>query len=70
MHSACGIGKDYIIQSIQHGIAKVNVATAIRQPYEKAVQESLAAGQEAVYRAMLAIIREDLEIGDSAARLA
>ncbi|MFH1920233.1 MAG: class II fructose-bisphosphate aldolase [Planctomycetota bacterium] len=70
LHGGTGISKDYIIKSIQHGIAKVNVATAIRQPYEKAVQESLAAGQEAVYRAMLAIIREDLEIGNSAARLA
>ena len=70
LHGGTGISKEYIIKSIQHGIAKVNVATAIRQPYEKAVQESLAAGQEAVYRAMLAIILEDLEIGNSAARLA
>jgi ketose-bisphosphate aldolase len=70
LHGGTGISKDYIIKSIQHGIAKVNVATAIRQPYEKAVRESLAAGQEAVYRAMLAIIREDLEIGGSAAQLA
>jgi ketose-bisphosphate aldolase len=70
LHGGTGISKEYIIKSIQHGIAKVNVATAIRQPYEKAVQESVAAGQEAVYRAMLAIIREDLEIGNSAARLA
>jgi fructose-bisphosphate aldolase class II len=70
LHGGTGISKDYIIKSIQHGIAKVNVATAIRQPYEKAVQESLAAGQEAVYRAMLTVIREDLEIENSAARLA
>ena len=70
LHGGTGISKDYIIKSIQHGIAKVNVATAIRQPYEKAVGESLAAGQEAVYRAMLAVIREDLEIENSAARLA
>ena len=70
LHGGTGIRKEYIIKSIQHGIAKVNVATAIRQPYEKAVQESLAAGQEAVYRAMLAVIREDLEIDNSAARLA
>jgi len=70
LHGGTGISKEYIMKSIQHGIAKVNVATAIRQPYEMAVQESLAAGQDAVYRAMLAIIREDLEIGNSAARLA
>ena len=70
LHGGTGISKDYILQSIQHGIAKVNVATAIRQPYEKAVGESLAAGQEAVYRATLAVIRHDLEIENSAARLA
>lgn len=70
LHGGTGISKDYIIKSIQHGIAKVNVATAIRQPYEKAVPESLAAAQEAVYRAMLTVIREDLEIENSAARLA
>jgi len=70
LHGGTGIRKEYIIESFRHGIAKVNVATAIRQPYEKAVQESLAAGQEAVYRATLATILEDLEIGNSAARLA
>jgi ketose-bisphosphate aldolase len=70
LHGGTGIRKEYILKSIQHGIAKVNVATAIRQPYEKAVQESVAAGQEAVYRTTLAVIREDLEIADSAARLA
>lgn len=70
LHGGTGIRKEYILKSIQHGIAKVNVATAIRQPYEKAVRESLAAGQEAVYRATLATILEDLEIGNSAARLA
>ncbi len=70
LHGGTGIRKEYIIKAIQHGIAKINVATAIRQPYEKAVKESVAAGQEAVYRAMLAVIHEDLEIGNSAARLA
>jgi len=70
LHGGTGISKEHVIQSIQHGIAKVNVATAIRQPYEKAVRESVAAGQEAVYRATLAIIRDDLETADSAARLA
>ncbi len=70
LHGGTGIRKEYIIQAIQHGIGKINVATAIRQPYEKAVGESVAAGQEAVYRAMLAVINEDLEIGNSAARLA
>jgi fructose-bisphosphate aldolase class II len=65
LHGGTGISKEYIIESIQYGIAKVNVATAIRQPYEEKVQESIAAGQEAVYQAMLTVIREDLEIENS-----
>lgn len=70
LHGGTGIAKPHILASIQHGIAKVNVATAIRQPYEKALRESIAAGQEAVYQATLAVIREDLEIEGSAGRLA
>jgi len=31
---ANGIKKEYILKSIKHGIAKINIATAIRQPYE------------------------------------
>ncbi|MDY0169643.1 MAG: class II fructose-bisphosphate aldolase [Thermoguttaceae bacterium] len=70
LHGGTGIRKEYIMRAIEHGIGKINVATAIRQPYEKAVKQSVAAGQEAVYQAMLAVIHEDLEIGNSAARLA
>jgi fructose-bisphosphate aldolase, class II len=70
LHGGTGIRKEYIMRAIQHGIGKINVATAIRQPYEKAVGQSVAAGQEAVYQAMLAVIHDDLEIGNSAARLA
>lgn len=70
LHGGTGIGREYILTSIRHGIAKVNVATAIRQPYERSVRESVAAGQEAVYRAMLVVIREDLEIENSAELLA
>lgn len=69
LHGGTGIRKEYIMRAIQHGIGKINVATAIRQPYERAVKQSVAAGQEAVYQAMLAVIHEDLEIGNSAARL-
>lgn len=70
LHGGTGISKEHVIRSIRHGIAKVNVATAIRQPYEKAVRQSPAAAREAVYRATLAVLRDDLEVADSAARLA
>ncbi|MFC1671860.1 class II fructose-bisphosphate aldolase, partial [Planctomycetota bacterium] len=59
LHGGTGISKGYILESIRHGIAKVNVATAIRQPYERE-------GLEAVYPAMCTVIREDLEIEHSA----
>ncbi len=66
LHGGTGIQKKYIIDAIKNGIAKINVATAIRQPYEQAVKESIKAGQEAVYNAMLNVINNDLEIANSA----
>ena len=66
LHGGTGIKKEYIMKSIKHGIAKINVATAIRQPYEVAVKESIEAGQEAVYQAMLEVINNDLEIANTA----
>jgi ketose-bisphosphate aldolase len=69
LHGGTGIRKECILDSIKHGIAKINVATAIRQPYEQALGQGVAAAQYAVYRAMLAVIREDLEIENSAAVL-
>ena len=65
LHGGTGIRKTYIMEAIKHGIAKINVATAIRQPYEAAVEQSIESAQEAVYDAMLIVIREDLEMQDS-----
>lgn len=70
LHGGTGIRKPYIMAAIRHGIAKINIATAIRQPYEAAAVESIGKGQEAVYEAVLRIIREDLEIEDSARLIA
>jgi ketose-bisphosphate aldolase len=69
LHGGTGINKDYIMHAVKHGIAKINVATAIRQPYEQAVNESVKTRQEAVYQEMLKIIREDLEIEGTAKKL-
>lgn len=66
LHGGSGIRKEYVLEAFRNGIAKINVGTAIRQPYEAAVKESVEAAQEAVHRAMLAVIREDLEIEGSA----
>lgn len=66
LHGGTGIRKEYIMDSMKHGIAKINVATAIRQPYEQRIGQGVAAAQEAVYEAMLTVIREDLEVQNSA----
>jgi fructose-bisphosphate aldolase, class II len=66
LHGGTGIAKDYLMQSFKKGIAKINIATAIRQPYEKLIMISVRAAQEAVYREMLYIINNQLEINGSA----
>lgn len=65
LHGGTGIRKECILDAIKNGIAKINVATAIRQPYERAIGRGVVAAQDAVYQTMLAIIRDDLEIENS-----
>jgi ketose-bisphosphate aldolase len=66
LHGGTGIAKEYLMESFKHGIAKINIATAIRQPYEKLMNESIKAAQDAVYNEMLDIINNQLEIAGSA----
>jgi ketose-bisphosphate aldolase len=66
LHGGTGIAREYLMQSFKHGIAKINIATAIRQPYEKIMDSSIKAAQEAVYDEMLDIVRNQLEIAGSA----
>ncbi len=70
LHGGTGIRKEYIMDAIRNGIAKINVATALRQPYEKFVGESPDKALEAVYAAACKVIREDLEIAGTAEKLA
>ena len=66
LHGGTGIKKEYVMESITNGIAKINVATAIRQPYEVAASSSIKAAQDAVYQAMIKVIKDDLELENSA----
>jgi ketose-bisphosphate aldolase len=65
LHGGTGISKEYLMQSFKHGIAKINIATAIRQPYERLMNDSIKAAQDAVYDEMLDIINSQLEIAGS-----
>jgi ketose-bisphosphate aldolase len=69
LHGGTGIRKGFILEGVHHGIAKINVATAIRQPYETLVDESIEKAQEAVYDTMVNLIRSELEIEGSAQKL-
>jgi len=62
LHGGTGIRKAHVQAAIRAGIAKINVATAIRQPYEQHMQESVERAQQAVYEATTAIVRNELEI--------
>ncbi|MQY78419.1 MAG: hypothetical protein GH151_04370 [Bacteroidetes bacterium] len=66
LHGGTGIAKNYLMQSFKHGIAKINIATAIRQPYESLMNKSVKAAQDAVYAEMLDIINNQLKIAGSA----
>jgi len=70
LHGGTGIRKSYLMESFRHGIAKINIATAIRQPYERMIGRSVREAQEAVYAEMLDIIENQLEIAGSAGKIA
>jgi len=65
LHGGTGIKREYILDGIKHGIAKVNVATAIRQPYENTLKHGTEAAQKAVYETMLELIKTELQIENS-----
>ena len=65
LHGGSGIKKKYIQEAIHRGIAKINIATAIRQPYEVALKESLEAAKKAAYDAVVQVLTEELELQGS-----
>jgi fructose/tagatose bisphosphate aldolase len=66
LHGGSGIRKEYVLEGVRNGIAKINVGMAIRQPFETGSRTSVAEGQEATYRAVTEVIRNELEIAGSA----
>lgn len=66
LHGGSGIDRKYIADGVQNGIAKINIATAIRQPYELGRKESIEAAQEGVYQAAYRVLTQELGMKDSA----
>jgi len=69
LHGGSGIRREDVLAAIKAGIAKINVGTAIRQPYEVASKQSAKAAEEAAYRAAVDVITSELEVAGSAARI-
>ena len=65
LHGGSGIKKKYIQEAIERGIAKINIATAIRQPYEAALRQSPQLARKAVYEAAVRVLSEELELEGS-----
>lgn len=70
LHGGTGIPNEYIRDAVRHGIAKINIATAIRQPYEASREAGVEAAEDAVYRATRRVIEEDLQLDGTADVLA
>lgn len=69
LHGGTGIQRDYIQAAIANGIAKINVATAIRQPYEALRDQSIERAQQAVYEATCELVADELAVTGNAGRL-
>ncbi len=62
LHGGSGIQPHYIQEAIKNGIAKINIGTNIRQPYEKVLQEtgSTSKAQDVVYKAVKDVMKNEL----------
>lgn len=72
LHGGSGIENDYITRGIKAGIAKINVGTEIRQPYERAMRErnDVEYAREKVYTRTRELIRDFLHTAGDAEVLA
>ncbi len=65
LHGGSGLPAAQVRDAFKRGIAKLNVATALRQPYEANLARGVPAAQEAVYAAACALLREELQLAGS-----
>ena len=68
LHGGSGIEQDYITRGIKAGIAKINVGTELRQPYERAMRErnDVEYARECVYKRCRELIRDFLHTANDA----
>ena len=67
LHGGSGIQREYVIEGIKNGIAKINIGTEIRQAYENGLKKAgkVEDGQFEVYERVKYLIRDYLELADN-----
>jgi len=72
LHGGSGITKESVLDAIGNGVTKINVGTAIRQEYERALRgkESVRLAQQRVSEKVKWLIRDYYSIQGSAEKLA
>lgn len=69
LHGGSGIERDCVLAAIRTGIAKINIGTNVRQPYEAALADGVEAAQQAAYETVVQLVTEELQVAGSASRL-
>ncbi len=69
LHGGTGIAPEYVREAIKKGIAKINIATAIRQPYEQNISLGAEIAAKAVYDAAVNVLTNELKIDGNAEKL-
>lgn len=71
LHGGSGVRQEYVLDAVEGPIAKINVGTEIRQPYEQALTEtnSIDKAQDAVFKRTSWVITEWLGIMGNAREL-
>jgi fructose-bisphosphate aldolase class II len=62
LHGGSGVKQEHVLAAFKKGIAKINIASEIRQAYERALRETgrVESAQEAVYEKTTELIRDYL----------
>ncbi|NLJ40905.1 MAG: class II fructose-bisphosphate aldolase [Clostridiales bacterium] len=70
LHGGSGIEKEYILEAIKNGIAKINVGADIRQAYQNGAAEGgIELGRQLVYEKVRELISDLFEVSGTANRI-
>lgn len=67
LHGGSGVQQEYVLEATRHGIAKINIGTDIRQPYEMVLKDTgdMELAKNAVYDRTVWTLKGYLKISDS-----